>query len=162
MLEIMEAQRLQPALAIGLHVIGEDRIHQHRHMAEEVVEDVRLLQIVELVLAADEAGRGKATVGEMREEHRIGDEARHGDDMPARRALQPLVEAAEIGNRVGFDAERVQTIEKRLAGAARQNRFLAMEQRAPDRVLLGSVGFPVLRYGCLLNVLHRGNPASVP
>jgi hypothetical protein len=131
-------------------------------MTEDIVENVGFLQVVELILAADEAGRGKAPIGEVIEEHIVGDEAGHGNDAPARRTLQRLVQAAEIGNAFGFDAERFQTVEKRLAGAAREDRFLAMEQRAPGRMLLGSVGILLLLQAYLLNVLHRGSPASVP
>ena len=52
-------KRALAALAIGLHVIGEHGMGEHRHMAEHVVEDVRLLDVVELVGAADELACGK-------------------------------------------------------------------------------------------------------
>ena len=45
----------QTALAIGLDEIGQHRIHEHRYMAEHVMEDIRLLQVIELVGIADEA-----------------------------------------------------------------------------------------------------------
>ena len=46
-MQVVQTQGAQPALAIGLHVVGEDRVGQHRHMAEHVVEDVRLRKVVE-------------------------------------------------------------------------------------------------------------------
>src|SRR3954452_1401748 len=55
--QMPEPQRLQPSRAIGLHVIGKDRVHQQRYMAVDVMKDIRLLQVVELVAVADEAGR---------------------------------------------------------------------------------------------------------
>ena len=46
--------------AIGLHIIGEHRIGEHRHMAKDIVEHVRFLEIIELVSAADEIPRSPA------------------------------------------------------------------------------------------------------
>jgi len=37
-----------------LHVVGEDGVREHRHVAEDVMEDVRLLQIVQLMRLANE------------------------------------------------------------------------------------------------------------
>ncbi|MEI9992572.1 MAG: hypothetical protein WDM86_21390 [Rhizomicrobium sp.] len=104
-------QRPHPALAISLHVIGEDRMSQHRHMAEHVVEDVRLLDIVELVGAPDELAGGKAAVGEVVEEDLVGHQRRHGDDAPAGQLLKPVRQPLEIGNGVGHQVEPLQPVE---------------------------------------------------
>lgn len=40
---------LYAAAAVGLHVVGEHRIEQQRHVTEQVVEQVRLGQVIELV-----------------------------------------------------------------------------------------------------------------
>ncbi len=63
-------------------------------MAEHVVEDVGLLQIIELVAPADEIARDEAAVGEMLEEHLVGHQPGHGDHLPARRRHQPLLSSA--------------------------------------------------------------------
>ena len=61
------------ALAIGLQEIGVDRIGEQRHMAEDIVEDVRLLEIVELVFGPDE-GRRRESAGwrDVRRKRRRG------------------------------------------------------------------------------------------
>src|SRR5207248_914773 len=81
-----EVDRLQPAFAVGLHVIGEDRAHQHRHMAGDVMKDVRLLKIVKLVAPPDEARRGKAPRGKKGEKHVVRHEAWHRNNAPACRS----------------------------------------------------------------------------
>ena len=52
-------------------------------MAEDIVEDVGLLQIVELLAAADEGSGRKLAVGQHLEEGPRRDEPRHRDDFPA-------------------------------------------------------------------------------
>ena len=49
--EVTQALRAQAAFAIGLDEVGHGRVHQQRHMAEHVVEDVGLFQVVQPVLA---------------------------------------------------------------------------------------------------------------
>ena len=95
-----EVDRLQPAFAVGLHVIGEDRAHQHRHMAGDVMKDVRLLKIVKLVAPPDEARRGKAPRGKKGEKHVVRHEAWHRNNAPAGRAIEDVAEPAEIRNSV--------------------------------------------------------------
>ena len=75
--------RAQAAFAVGLDEVGDHRVHQHRRMAEHVVEDVGLFEVVELVGAADELSRREAPVSEVLEEDLVGHQPRHGDDLPA-------------------------------------------------------------------------------
>ena len=144
MLQVPEAQRLQPAFAVGLHVVGEDRVHQQRHMAADVVEDVGLLQVIELVAAPNEAGRRKAAAREMGEEHIVRHEPGHRDDPPPGRGVENIAQAAEIGNPVGGDAEPAEPVEILAAGASDEQPLLPLEQQPPDRVLLLAVLVPVL------------------
>src|SRR3546814_9060178 len=76
-------------------------------MAEDVVEDVGFLQIVELLRGADEIARGKAPVGEMVEEGGVGYQPRHRDDPPPGRRHQPRVEVAVVGNARLFEPQHV-------------------------------------------------------
>ena len=114
-------------------------------MAANIVENVRLLQIVELVAATDEAGRGKSPPGEIGEEHRIGDEARHRHDPPPGGACEHIAQPAEIRDAAGGDAKRAEPLEIFLAGPPDQQLLLALEQQPPDRVLFLAVTAPVLR-----------------
>jgi hypothetical protein len=49
-------------------------------MAEDIVEDIGLLDVIELRFRANEARRWKAPVREMLEKHVVGHEPRHGHD----------------------------------------------------------------------------------
>src|SRR6266480_3353027 len=112
-----EVDRLQPAFAVGLHVIGEDRAHQHRHMAGDVMKDVRLLKIVKLVAPPDEARRRKAPRGKKGEKHVVRHEAWYRNNAPARRAIEDVAEPAEIRNSVRGNTQLLETIEVFAAGA---------------------------------------------
>ena len=87
-MQLSEAHRPLATLAISFHEISKHRIGQHRHMAENVVENVRLLKIVELFFRPDEGARREAAIGEMVEEHLIRHQFRHGHDTPAGQLFQ--------------------------------------------------------------------------
>ena len=63
-------------------------IGQQRHVAEEIMEHIRLDQVIELVAAADPHRDRKSPVRQVIEEHLLGYQARHGDDAPAGGACQ--------------------------------------------------------------------------
>ena len=67
-------------------------------MAEEIVEHVRLDQIVQLMLLAQPAGDREAAVRQMIEKHRVRNKARYGNDLPAGGGHQHLVGIIETGN----------------------------------------------------------------
>ena len=144
MLQMPEAQRLQPAFAVGLHVVGEDRVHQQRHVAADIVEDVGLLEVIELVAATDEAGRRKAAAREIGEENIVRHEAGHCHDPPPGRGVENFAQSPEIRDPVGGDPERAEPVEKLSAGATGEQPLLAFEQQPPDRVLLLAVLLPIL------------------
>ena len=85
--EVYQRVRPLPALCaaspVRLHVVGEHRVEQQRHVAEEIVEDVGLDDVVELRFLAQPDRHGEAALGEVLEEHRLGQQAGHGDDLPA-------------------------------------------------------------------------------
>ena len=76
--------------AIGLDEVREHRVRQHRQVAEEIVEQIGLDQIVELFAPAHPDRDGKAPLGQVREEIRFGNQARHADDFETGEPLQPL------------------------------------------------------------------------
>src|SRR4051812_21829836 len=139
-----ELLRAQAALAVGLDIVGHHRVHQHRHVAEHIVEHVGLFDVVELAGLADELARGEAAVGEMLEEHLVRNQARHGDDLPAGALAEDVGQAPEVGDRIGADRQPLHAVDKLVAGAARQQPGLALEERAPDRVLGARVLVPCL------------------
>ena len=82
-MQLAAAQRAHAALAIGLHVVGEGGIGQHRHVAEDIVEDVWLLQVVQLIGLANEPSGREPAIGQMFEEHLVRRQARHRHNAPA-------------------------------------------------------------------------------
>ena len=60
-------------------------------MSEHVVKNIGFLQIIELLRRADKIACRKAAVSEMIEEHFIGDQSGHGDDLPTGRCHQTRV-----------------------------------------------------------------------
>jgi hypothetical protein len=114
-------------------------------MAEHVVEDVRFLQIIELVGPADEIARDEAAIGHMIEEHLVGHQPGHRDDLPAGQLHQPFGQLLEIGNAGLRQLEHVEPAQIGLRRAAGEQLRLALEQRVPHRMLLGGVMRPVLR-----------------
>src|ERR1051326_6398243 len=136
--------RLQPAFPIGLDVIGEDGVHQPRHVARDVVKHVRLLKIVELVPPSDETSRGKTPGREKGEKHVVRHEPWSGNNAPAGRASENVAEPAKIRNAVRGDTELLEAIEVFAAGAPLEQFLLTLEQQAPDRVLVLGIGLPVL------------------
>jgi hypothetical protein len=140
-------RRAEPALAIGLHVVGEDRVGEQGDVAEDVVEDVGLLQVVALRRRADEPARDERSVGEVSEEDAVGHQAGHGDDAPAGELLQPLGQLVEVGNAGPRQLQHLEAGEEFRRGAALEHLRLAGEQAIPEGVLRGRVAGPILRDG---------------
>src|SRR6476646_5610982 len=139
-----ELLRAQAAVAVGLDVVGHHRVHQHRHVAEHIVEHIGLFDVVELAGLADELAGREAAVGEMLEEHLVRNEARHGDDLPAGALAEHVGQPPEVRDRLGADRQPLHAVDELVTGAARQKPGLALEQRAPDRVLGAGVLVPRL------------------
>jgi len=113
-------------------------------VAEQVVEQIRLGDVVELVGAAYPPGDREVPPREVLEKHRLGQQALDADQLPAGGGTQVAVELVEARDGVGRHAERVLGIEKRAARATGQQLALALEQRGPNLVISGAVIGPRL------------------
>jgi hypothetical protein len=138
------ALRAQTARAVGLEILGHLRVHQHRHVAEHIVEHVGLLDVVELRGLADELPGGKTAVRQMLEEHFVGHQARHRHHLPAGALAQHVGEAPEVRDRFGTDRQPLHAVDELLAGVAGQELRLALEEAAPHGVLGARILFPRL------------------
>ena len=141
-----EAVGLQPPAAVGLEVVGEHRVEEQRHVAEEIVEDVGLDDVVELRGRAQPHGHREAAVGEVLEEHEVGQQPRHRHQPPVRRGAEARVHAVEARDahaEIEGGERRVELV----AGVARHERGLARVEAAPQGVLGLRVGVPVLLDG---------------
>ncbi len=115
-------------------------------MAEEVVEDVGLDDVVELLGLADPVGDRKLARRQQREEGLLGNQPRHADDLPAGGAEQPLGDVVEARDALGR-AQLLHGGDELVAGQARQLLQLARVQ-APVGVVVGC--------GVLAGVLDAG------
>ena len=113
-------------------------------MAEDIVENIRLLEIIKLVAPADEIAGDEAPVGEMVEEDIIRHQTGHRDDLPAGGIPQDPVELLEIGNARPRQLQYVDAVEKRLRCPSRQHLLLAREQDIPGFMVFRTIGLPVL------------------
>ncbi len=147
MLQRAQLERALAAAAIGCEIIREDRVGEHRYMAEHVVEHVRFLQIVELVGPADEIARDEAAIGHVVEEHIVRHQAGHRHDLPAGQAHQPFGQFLEIGDAGLGQLEHVEPAQIGLRRATGEQFRLAVEQRVPHRMLVRGIMGPVLRDG---------------
>ena len=143
-MQLAEAHRTLSALAVGLHEVRKHRIGEQRHMAENVVEDVRFLQIVELGFRADEGPCGESAIRQMVEEnlvrHQFGD--RH--DTPAGDLFQPVGEPPHMGDAGRGQFQLRHRLQRRGAGPAFGDLLLAAEQPVPPVMLLCAVTVPCL------------------
>ena len=78
------AKPVVTTLAVGLHVIGENRVREHRRATENIVE-ICPAPANSRELAAERTNRpaGKTTMREMIEEYGVRHETGHGHDAPA-------------------------------------------------------------------------------
>ncbi len=113
-------------------------------MPKGVVEQVRLLEIVELFAPTDPGGHREHPVGQHGEEMLLGNQARHADDAKARARVQHLVQRVEAWNARALAHERVEAADEGRVRPVGQHLALALEERPPDRVILVRVGGPVL------------------
>src|SRR5258708_1515917 len=126
-------------------------------MAEDVVEDVGLLEVVELIALADELARREAPIGEMFEEHLVGNEARYRDDLPPGMLHQHVAQPSEVRDLVGADRQVAHPLHELLAGTAREQLRLTLEQRLPNGMLVGSIFLPALMLGTVAPVGPAGS-----
>ena len=134
----------QAALAVGLDKFGDHGIHQQRHVAEHIVENVGLFQIIQFMRLADELAGRETAVRQVFEEHVVRNQAWHGHHLPAGTLGQHLGQLLEIGDLVGTDGQVLHAANEFVAGAPRQQPALTLVQRLPDCVLLGGVVCPAL------------------
>ena len=98
MVERSEAKRSQPAFSVSDHIVGKDRVSQHRNVPKHIVKDVWLLQIIQLLGRADEVTRRKAPIGEMVEKNFVGHKSGDGHNLPTCGRHQACVQFTIIGN----------------------------------------------------------------
>lgn len=124
--------------------MGKRRVGQHGTMAEDLVEDVGLLQVVELIPAADEGGHRKLAIRQQGKEAIKRDEGGHRGHRPAGGRDQGGVDLIELRNAIPGQREPCQPRPVFITGLAFQGRELALDEYLPGAVLLVRVVDPAL------------------
>ncbi|MNO81633.1 hypothetical protein D3C76_728830 [compost metagenome] len=123
-------------------------------MAEDLVEDVGLLQVVQLFRGADEGGDREAFAGQQFEERLEGDQRRHTGNLPAGSGPQDFVDLAQLRNAVMGQLELIDAVQVFLARTAFDDLQLTGDQRVPHRMLLLRVVDKTMRIGLACHVLR--------
>ena len=143
-MQLAKLHRTLPTFAIGFHEVGKDRIGKHRHMAEDIMENIRFLQVVELCFRADESARREAAIGQMIEENLVWHQFRHGHNAPSRDCLKPVRQLLHVRYSRGREFQRCHGVQRRLAGPFARHLLLATKQPVPPVVFGRRIGGPIL------------------
>ncbi len=92
-------------------------------MAENIVEDVGLLEIIHLLFGADEGSGRKSPVRQMIEEDIVGNELGDRNDAPAGDPFEPIAQPFHVGDAGFGELERVHHRGELVAGAVVQHRL---------------------------------------
>src|SRR5262249_49612928 len=116
--------------------VGERLIRVHRHMARDVVKDVRLGKVIELVRSQNRDRRGKLSVAQAIKEHKRGNVTAHRLRLETRQWAQKLVDFVKAWNAVGIETESIDTPKKPLVRVLLPSRLHPRIEAAPRLVIL--------------------------
>src|SRR3984893_4046161 len=105
-------------------------------MAEYIVKDVRLLQIIHLRLRSNEGSGWEAPVGQVIEEDIVGDKLCDRDDATSGVLFKPIGHLFDVGDAGFGQLERIHHYDEFIARAVPQDRLRPLEQAIPKIVLL--------------------------
>ena len=124
-------------------------------MAEHVVENVRLLEIIEARGRADEVAGREAAAAQMAEEDVVGNEAGHGHHSPAGSCEQPFVDLVEARDAWMRQAKHIEPAFEVADRPACKPGLLASEEQVPDPVIVRREQVPPFGDGPVLGFLDR-------
>ena len=127
--------RLQAELAVGVGEFGKPRVGQQRAVAENLVKNIRLLQVIQLFGCANKGRHRELLVGQQFEKGLEGDQCGHPGNLPASGSTQYLIDLVELRDAVVGQAQLFDALHVLGAGAAFQQFQLAGNQRVPHPVL---------------------------
>src|SRR5207253_6700115 len=152
--------RGRPELADMPRHLGIIVVREHRDVAEQIVETVRLLEIIQLLALPDEIADRKYPRAEHGEKDLVGDQPGHRHGPPAGARLQNRVQFIEVRRARVRQPEQLYAVEERLHHPRPEQLDLASEQQAPHRAIVGGEAFPLLRHDIVLppgRALFRGS-----
>src|SRR5690606_8539995 len=137
---------LEAAFTERLHVAGKYRVEQQGYMAEQVMEKVGFDDVVELCFRTQPRCDRKTAVGQQGEELAFGNQAGHGDKMPAGGWLEQCIDILEARYARACRQMRERGDEF-IAGTTVDMFELTCEQPSIAVVFVGGIGTPVLLAG---------------
>src|ERR1700691_5102011 len=93
-------------------------VRMHGDVAGDVVKDIGLRQIIQLVGAANGDGGGELTITKAIKEEEGGNISANCLSLKAGQRPKKAIDVREVGNTVGVQAERSDTLEKLWVGVA--------------------------------------------
>ena len=126
----VETLGFHATLAVGLEIIGENLVEQHRHMAEEIVKNIRLDDVLKLLGLSQPHRNRETAVGKVGEEDVVWYQSRHRYQRPAGGWLEPGIDFVKVRN-ASAEIERVQAVDEFVARILRHQRRLARIQALP-------------------------------
>src|SRR5690606_23356689 len=151
---------LQAEAAVGLGKSGEPRVGQQRTVSEQLVENVRFLQVIQLLEGTDKGGNREAFAGQQFKERLEGDQRRYPDYLPAGGVTQHLVDLVQLRNSITRQGQLVDAVKIVLASAPFDQSQLALDQYLPDLMFglgIGDETF-LVRFAGLVLSAHEWPP----
>ena len=103
------------------------------------MKDVGFLDVIELIARSNEVAYWEATIRQVIKEHGIRNQHGHRHNLPAGHGQQRLVDALKRGNATSPQIKSLQTIDKSLTRAPRQQALLTLEQLIPQSIFVDAV-----------------------
>ena len=128
----------------ALQEIRKDRMRVQRHVAKDVVEDIRLGDVIERARRADRDGGRKASPRERLEEQLRFQEALDGDSPPSGLRFETSVHLVEVRNAVALQSDHSDPFQERAGRVLLEMLHAAVVESLPDPVVIGRVARPIL------------------
>src|SRR5688500_16461687 len=109
-------------------------------MAEHVVEDVRLGQVIELLALPDGDRRRKLSERQALKKSLRRYVSRYRHRLPASGGSEPAIHFGQVGYGLALESDRVRALEEDPAPVAAKLLHPPLVEQAPDVVIIGSVG----------------------
>ena len=97
---VLQGRGVRADGAVGLNEVREHGMRQHGQVTEEIVEQIRFCQVVELFAATHPHGNREAALRQVREKVCLGDQTGHADDFKSGEPLQAFAGFFEHGDAV--------------------------------------------------------------
>lgn len=113
-------------------------------MSEDIVEDVRLRDVIKRIRRADRHSGREATQRQRPEEVLRLEKSAHGHRAPSSARFETLVHLLEIWNAIARQPDHFDPVQERIGSTSTEMLHAAVKQRLPDAVVFVRVSRPIL------------------